>query len=339
MIGMDMVSNTFKLAAGKHFGASALYASLAEKVSEDDKLLAVARHARTGSFPPFLFFTAIHSILLRDRNEELGQFFQTVSRKPTTAGDPYPLLRDFVRRHFEEIMALIRSANVNKSVIHRSACLRAMLAKVAAEMDWKRIHLVDMGCGVGFNLLMDRWRISYSDCGNVGPSDSPVRFSVAVKGPGIPSLEATPEIISRTGIDIDVFDLTDDAHLRWLQGGLFPEQLEVLEVQERAFGVLRQEAPRIVKGDAGVELSNILADLSGADPVVVTHSLMMHQLKPAQRQMIFRALQQTAGDRPVVRLGMELGRAHCVLAIAHCNGTGSNIVGEADDDAAWMRWY
>ena len=339
MTEMDLVANTFKLAASRHFSASELYASLARQIAGDSQLLAIARHARTGSFPPFLFFTAVHSILLKNRDRELARFFQTVSRNPPPAHDPYPALRNFALKNSEEITSLIQSANVNKSVINRSACLRALILKAAAEMKLRRIHLVDIGCGAGFNLLLDRWRIDYSGLGSVGPPDSPVQFSIRLQGEGVPPILEMPAIISRTGIDLDRFDLRNDAHVRWLQGGLFPEQLEIREVQERALDVLRQEKPTIVQGDAVAELPAVLGKLPGTDPVIVSHSLMLHQLNFNQRRSLFRTLKQAAMDRPVVRIGMELGKPNCMLVMADGNGTEPVFVGEADDDAGWMRWY
>lgn len=339
MTSLDVLSSTFKSAANRHFATSEFYSSLALRIAEDEDVLRIAGKATPGLFPPLLLFTAVHSLVLEYRNAPLAQFFSTVTGKPVPKIEPYPVFRDFVLEYSKQITRLIQSANINKAVIKRSACLRALLVKVATENGWKRVHLVDIGCSAGFNLFMDEWRITYQGAGSVGPADSPVHFSIDLHDDIIPPLGDTPELLSRTGIDLDAFDLTNDAHERWLLGGLIPDQLETFEATKRALPVLRRHAPHIIEGDAGVELPAVLNDLPGREPVVVMHSLMLHHLSLKQKQAIFKALRHASTLRPVARISMELSTANSVLSIATGNGSEPMLVGEADDDSAWMRWY
>lgn len=337
-MSLDMLANTFKLAAKRHFAASQLYVSLAQQISRDEAVLKVAAKANPGKFPPLLFLAAIHCLLLENSDRPLARFFPTTARKPIPKIDPYPVFRSFVLEFSEQITALIQEANVNMTVIKRSACLRALLIKVAAEMKWEKLHLVDIGCSAGFNLLLDHWRITYQGAGEVGPVESSVTFSIELRGDSVPPLGDTPTLLSRTGIDLDSFDLSNKEHERWLLGCLIPEDLESFEATKRAFPVLRQHMPRLVAGDAAILLAKVLQDIPEREPVVVMHSLALHLMAPRQRQAVYRTIRQASAIRPIAKIGMELSGAHSALTVATGKDMEQRVVGEADDNATWMSW-
>lgn len=338
MSDTDLFASMFRLAAKRHFISSDLCSALSARIAEDSAILDIARTANPGAFPPYLLMAAVHSLVLDDPSCELARFFPTVSNRPVPGEDPFPAFKAFVVENCGPIEAIICSAHVNKTVLKRSACLRALLVEVANRKGWDRIHLVDVGCGAGLNLLLDQWRMTYGRLGSVGPEESLVQFSIEVRS-GVLPLGELPAILSRTGVDLNRFDLECPAQERWLLGCLFPDHLDTFDLTKLALAVLRQQPPRFVTGNAEVELSNVLQGLPGIEPVVVMHSMAFFQMSPEQKRSIWQAIRQACLTRPVVRIGMEILGDKTTLTIADPNEADPLTVGEADDDAAWMRWY
>lgn len=339
MIDNKVLSSTFRLAAGRDFSTSGLWSALAVRVAEDPDILDIAQFANAEAFPPYLLMTAVHSLVLENSDCELARFFPTVSRQPVPGSDPYPAFKAFVLGAREKILPIIQSAYVNKTVLKRSACLRALLADVANRKGWDRVHLVDVGCGAGLNLFLDHWRMTYGNLGDVGPADSTIRFAIELRADSSPPLGELPEILTRTGIDFNCFDLADAAQERWLLGCFFPDHPDLFDLTKRALAVLRREPPRFVTGNAEIELSKTLGELPGNDPVVVMHSLTLFQMSPKQKQSVSQAIRQACLVRPVARIGMEILGDKTTLIIADPDEPDPQTVGEADFDAAWMRWY
>jgi hypothetical protein len=339
MIDSAMLSETFRLAAKRHFSASDLWSSLAMRIAEDPDVLNVARVANPKAFPPYLLMTAVHRLVLAEPDCELAQFFPTVSTQPPPSSNPYPVFKAFVLGARKQITTLIQSANVNKTIVKRSACLRALLVDVANKKGWDRVHLVDIGCGAGLNLFLDNWRITYRGLGEVGPSDSGVHFSIEVRDGSPPPLGELPRLLTRTGIDLDRFDLEDAAQEQWLLGSLFPDHPDIFDLTKRALDVLRLQPPNFVTGNAGDELAQVLIELPGNEPVVVMHSMALFQMSPKQKQSVHQALRQAGQMRPVAKIGMEIVGSQTRLIAASLDDAEPLAAGEADDDAAWMRWY
>ena len=189
---IDMVASTFRLAVKQYFASSALYSTLAAKIAEDVDVLEIAALSKPGQFPPYLLLAAVHSLLIEFNEDMLAKFYPSITGESVPKDDPYPAFKEFTLKHADEIIKIIQTANVNKTVIKHSACLRALLVTIAKEWKWDNIHLVDIGCGAGFNLLMDHWRINYCGFGSVGPDNSPVRFSTEMRGDNAPPLFKMP---------------------------------------------------------------------------------------------------------------------------------------------------
>jgi hypothetical protein len=339
MTDLSLIAGAFLRAAERDFLASPLYIALAHSIAQDEEVLAIAQHSTSGQFPPYLLLTAVHSLLLEDSGDPLAEFYPSVAGGAVSKGDAYPSFRDYVTRHKDRVISIISSAHVNKSVLRRAAGLRPMIAEVAGKSGWPAVHLVDLGCGAGFNLLLDKWRIDYRGGGDhsVGPADSPVRVPTTLRG-GTPPYEPFPAILSRTGLDLDHVEKMDAAHERWILGSQFPDDSLNLQLTREALPFLRRNPPQFVIGDAASTLGPVLDQLPEAAPVIVMHSLALVQMQPDQRQSVVRAIRAASARRPVARIGMEISGLTASLTIASGDGKTSRIVGEAEIDGAWLSW-
>lgn len=337
MIDIKLLSGVFRLAAKRHFISSDLCSHLSLQIAEDSEILDVACRANPKAFPPYLLMSAVHSLVLDNPECELARFFSTVSSQQVSTEDAFPVFKNFILTNRELIESIICTANVNKTVLKRSACLRALLIEAAQRNGWKQVHLVDIGCSAGLNLLMDQWRMSYGSMAAVGPEESSVHFSIDVRG-GVPPCLELPKILSRTGIDLDRFDLENPAHERWLLGCLFPDQPEIFNLTKAALECLRGMPPRFVIGNAATELANVLHSIPGNEPVVVMHSMTLYQMKLEHKISVNLAMNEAAKCRPIVRIGMEIHGSQTALLLAGSLGTATQTLGAADDDASWIQW-
>ena len=123
----------------------------------------------------------------------------------------------------------------------------------------------------------------------MGPPESPVCVPTMLRG-GLPPHDPFPQILSRTGLDLDHVETTEGVHERWILASLFPDDTLNLRLTREALPFLRREPPRFVIGDAAVSLGQVLDQLPEAEPAIVMHSLALVQMQAEQRQSIARTI-------------------------------------------------
>src|SRR5262245_60194573 len=88
-----------------------LYFKLTQGVIGDPKLLVLASHIPPHQPAPNLFFSSVHYLLLKGDGAETAQhplraYFSTLVPHPKPPGDAYPIFRDFVLTHADEMREL-----------------------------------------------------------------------------------------------------------------------------------------------------------------------------------------------------------------------------------------
>lgn len=322
-------------AAESTFAASALYQALARAVAGDERILALACRARR--YPPYQLFAAVHYLVLGGGAGPLADIYTAASGGASVPDAAFPAFRDFVLRREDEIARLIDRQSVNKTDLRRGACLRALIVEAAARLGADAVHLVDLGCGAGLNLLLDRWRFDYRNGGGAGPADAAVRVVVDVRG-APPPPGPMPRLLTRTGIDPVAIDAGNPDDERWLVAHLFPEDGALMAATRQALGELRRAPPDIRHGDAAELLPGIVAGLAADVPLVVMHSLAIAFFPPQDRVALAAALRGLAGSRRSARVGMEKIGRDAVLTLALPAAGRDRRAGAADIDGRWMQW-
>src|SRR5687768_17147559 len=104
----DLEALARRFADTPEFASSPLYRSLARAVAGDAALLRLAARGRPGQYPTFLFFGAVHALLLAGADHELAKFYLSIvggeARPPEQVG---PALAAFCDRFERELAALI----------------------------------------------------------------------------------------------------------------------------------------------------------------------------------------------------------------------------------------
>ena len=83
------------------------------------------------------------------------------------------------------------------------------IAEAARRAGAHAVGLIDVGCGAGLNLNVDRVGISYSNGQSLGDPSSPVQMSSSLVGDRPIPARAMPEVVARVGVDLDPVDVTD----------------------------------------------------------------------------------------------------------------------------------
>ena len=336
-VNLDIVAATFRRAADQDFAGSPHWSFLARQIASDQELLEIAAVARPGHFPPYLLLAAVHQLVLEGEAPELEPFHPSVGGNRAPDDDFFLAFRDCVLRHRDGLASVVARRHVNKTVLRRCACLRPLLIEAARRLEAERVHLIDIGCSAGHNLLLDRWGMIYEPGPRAGPADAPVTVRTELRG-GTPPVDGMPEIVERIGLDLDRIDMSDADDRTWILGNLYPSDTD-FDITLRAAEELLHSPPTIVIGDAAEMLPKTIAALDRSVPVVLMHSMMIHNLNTRQRSELFRGTSEVARDRRIARISFELTlEGEACLALAVEDILQSTPVGRADADATWVSW-
>ena len=297
------------------FTTSPLYRELSRTVAASDQLLGLAGQGRPGQYPTFLFFGAVHRLLLRGTRHPLAGYYPSVAGDAALpAAEAGPALESFGRVHAAELAETIRTRLVQTSVVQRTLGLRIGLSAIAAagEPLTGPLHVIEVGASAGLNLRFGRYgyRLSGSRYGpagrQYGDPDSAVQLAAEVYGPvPLPDLDRLPVIGRVQGVDLNPVDATDPDAREWLEALVWPENHAQRELLGRALAAVAADPPPITAGDAVDVLPEVAAGLPAGEPRLVFHAATRIHV-PRERRPAFDAAIRAAGATgPLWRLSVE----------------------------------
>ena len=277
---------------------SPLYARISRTVAASDDVLALLEEAPPQSHQPNVLLAAVHYLLLGGLTHPLAAVYAGESD-----ADPGPLFVDVCLGHRAEILELLNTRHTNTNEVGRSAAIALAMTAIGGRAEAPLAH-VDVGCSAGLNLLCDRYRIDYGAAGATGPVDAPVQISCAVVGGRPPIAPLVPPIVERVGIDRDPVDVSDDDQARWQLALVFPDTNRLPRTR-LALQQLRNDPPRIVRGDAVETIGRVVRDLRSDALAVVTTTWVVAYF-PTEHRIAFREqLAEVSRTRPVAWVSAE----------------------------------
>ncbi|MEY9874237.1 hypothetical protein ABH931_003731 [Streptacidiphilus sp. MAP12-33] len=290
------------------FTTSPLYRSLSATVAGNEALIDLAASGRPGQYPTFLFFGAVHHLLLTGVQDPLGAFFPSVvgpGGEVRAAEDAGPALVAFCGRYEAELRTVIAGRLVQTNQVQRSLGLRFGLAAIASELGDRPVHLIEVGASAGLNLRFDRYgyRLGGRSFGDAG---SPVQLEAELLGEGVlPDLDVLPALASVRGVDLNPVDVRDAEDRAWLKALVWPENHDQRLLLSAALDLVAADPPQILGGDAIDVLPALAASLPAGEPRVVFHSATRMHV-PADRLAAFDAAIAGLGESgPLWRLSVE----------------------------------
>jgi hypothetical protein len=322
-----------------------LYEQFALGVSRDEELKEFANEVRPGQPPANILFASVHYLLLRGAVHPLRRFYPNLNggTRPTNLESAFPVLREFVKTHREELAPLVRARVTNTNEVGRSAILHAGFRTLAAEAG-EPLHLVELGPSAGLNLLWDRYGVRYGRDGEsfyAGPPGAELVLETTLRGEHLPPAGANPEVASRIGLERDPVDLSDADERDWLRALVWPDHVERFARLDAALAIARRSKPPIRKGDALELLPDALAEIPASETACVYHSFVTYQFPDAKRAALDNLLVAASLRRPVWRLGWEgrlTGEAPLLLH-AYSDGVRSTrVLAQGQPHGAWIEW-
>jgi hypothetical protein len=224
--------------------------------------------------------------------------------------------------------------------VRRSAALIAM-AHVAAHRFDRPIVISELGASGGLNLMWDRFALEIKGA-RFGPDDAALVLSPEWEGALPPA--AFPQVVDRSGVDLNPLNPKDDADLLRLTAYLWPDQPHRLELTRAAAAIWDAT---VARGDAIDWLEVRLNNVPEGHMHIIQHTVAW-QYFPAQVQRRGTAMIEAAGarataDAPLAWLQMETdgdttGAVGAALTVRLWPGDQTLHVGRADFHGRWIKW-
>lgn len=299
---MEDISEEFIRYANWAGDVSPLYERLTRETAEDQDLLDIAAEAPNGQPSPQLLLAAVHALLLRGSEHRLAAYYPTCTDDPVDPAttDPVPAFREFCLSNEKRIREIVSSRRVQTNAVGRSAVLFPAFECVATAETQLPLSLIEIGASAGLNLYWDRFRYEYEGYGAYGDLDSPVQIESAVRGDIDPPFpETVPDVGHRVGVDVNTLDVADPADTHWLRALVLPDQQWRHERFESAIGLVRDDPPRLVEGNAVDVLPEILPEVPDETGLCVFSTHTLYQLNEDQLTDIREILLEYSRKRPI----------------------------------------
>jgi hypothetical protein len=284
------------------FADSALYQTMSVAVSESKAMLRLASHRRRGQHPAFLFFAAIHYLLLKGAEHELRSFYPSIVGE--AARSPQDGVREaltsFCATYASPLRALLETRLVQSNSVRRSLVLWLALHALAYRVR-APLHIVEVGASAGINLCFDRYSYRAAGGRRFGALQSPVQIVAECYG-RVPDLDVLPEIGSATGIDLNPLRASDPEDRAWLEALLWADNADEARLLKAAVPVVAADPPIIFAGDA-IDLCPVLSrELPRGEPrLAIELATKMHV--PEQQWNAFDDAIESLGEGgPLYRL-------------------------------------
>lgn len=199
---------------------------------------------------------------------------------PTGPGEHF---LTWVRENWDAVTEQILSRSTQTNEPGRTAVQLTLLAQIDGP-----IALIEVGASAGLCLYPDRYSHIYDGDVRVDPErgPSPVVTRCETRGDA-PIPLRMPEIVSRTGVDLNPLDVNDPDDMRWLHALIWPGQPERDERLDAAAAIRRAEPAHIVAGDLNEHIEGLVDAVPDDVTAVVQHTAVLAYLDQAGRDRFF----------------------------------------------------
>jgi hypothetical protein len=288
---------------------SPLYHHLSQQMERDPDVLALEALVERHQPCPITFFAAVNTLLLRDHTHPLAGYYPSLTALPHPASEAYPAFRQFCLSHRQELQHMLPQMRLQTNEITRCANWLPALEIVSMRGDRKPLSLVELGCSAGLNLLVDQYSYRYRPPS--GPvwqiGTGPILLDCVLEGELLPPVPLeVPPIAQRLGIDLFPLSLENEAHVRLLQGAIWPEERFRFVMLKQAIALARTVPRPLLRGDAALLLPRVLEAIPSEQTICLVHSYALRQGDPSVLARVEGTLLDASLQRPVFRISLEI---------------------------------
>jgi hypothetical protein len=300
-MSLEEVKQGLRAFAAGAAGASPLYEHLAGRAAEDDD---VAGLLAPGD-DPALLLAAAHRLVQADPIHPLSRYYPSLGGFDGVDGGTWPTFREFLLDRADRARQLITTRAIETNEVGRAAGLYPAVA-LAAKQAGGKIALLEVGCGAGLLLGLDRFGFRYQCNGGeqivAGPAKAPVGLHCALdvaSGATLPKVAKKVAVGAKLGLDRAPIDASDEEELAWLEACVWADQLDRIRLLRTAATAQRKDPPVLVAGDAVDDLAAAAARVPDELPLVVLTCRLLTHLAEERRADFVSALAKLAADRPL----------------------------------------
>ena len=323
---------------------SPLYGELSLKIRDDEKLRAIAAHAKPGQPHANLILAAAHYLMLGGKSHALAQHYPSLSPSAKPTSDAFILFREFCLENESEITRLVSVRITNTNEVARSTALYPAFDHIARETGTP-LHMVEIGPSAGLNLNWNHYAYNYQREGKTAlqraPANALLTLSAELKGDRIPTLGIEmPKVASKVGLELNPVNLQSAEDRLWLKALIFPELTPRFERLEGAIKTALAHPAEIRFGNALELLAPTIRALSLTGAPVIYHSFVTYQFSGAMREQLDQSIRELSKARPLYRVSVEWERnEHPVIVSRYENGEcDKTVLADCNPHGAWLEW-
>ena len=318
---------------------SPLYNYLTLQIADDEEILKNIPSDTTQPIPN-LFLSAINYLLYQNPKSKLNKYYPNHSGQISLSENFYEEFKQFYFENKNQVHDIMQTRLVQTNEVRRCALLLPAVSIVATETK-SSIALIDVGTSSGLNLLMDHYRIEYSNGSILGDTDSKLLLDCKIKGQ-FPENILAPKIETRIGIDLNPLNLKNDDEKMWAQSLIWPDQLSRIERLKQALHIFSNFEVDLRKGSALDLIVPVIEEIPKSQTVCVMHSFVLNQFSPEARLEFETLLIEASLNRDVWRISLEwLGTEFSELVLEHFS-LGKKVsqkkLADAHHHGEWLNW-
>jgi len=253
-----------------------------------------------------------------------------------------PALKDLTPRVAEavkvcdaEIMEFLQHAPQTNEVARASVLIAGL--SVVAEETGLPLDVYEIGASGGLNLNLDRFGYQMGDA-TLGDAKSTVQLAPKWEG-GAPTV--MPEIIGRSGCDLNPIDVTQADQALRLQSYVWPDQADRLERVKAAIGIAQSHPPKLDAMDAAVWVGQVNRLPPSKDRYrVLMHSIAWQYMpKDVQRRIMLSMTGAGARGDQVAWVAFELtSKGQAELTVRVWPDGEKRVLARANPHVQWVEW-
>lgn len=282
-------------------GNSELYYRLSNQIANDTELLNIAINTRQGQPIPNIFLAAIHYLLLKDQDKELGKYYPSIQKKHFTE-IPFDLFKTFCKENRGLINDIISARIVQTNVINRCSYLMPIFSKIIAEQN-KPTTIIDIGTSAGLTLNFNNYEYWYNDQKVFGRSKVIVQ-SITVESE-IPKIYRIIQPLTKIGIDQNIIDPTDKDEILWLKALVWTDQLERFVSIDEALKMNELKEINFIKADTVLDFETEIQKIDKAQNLIIYATHVLYQFTDDQKMEFYAMLDRVAQLRDFYFLSVE----------------------------------
>lgn len=318
--------------------SSPFYEYLSQEIAQNPTILALCRHARDGQPIPNLLFGAVHYLLLKGIDHPLAAYYPSVTEQPKPFAESFADFESFCQTYEANLIQLLAQRLVQTNEVRRCTYLYPVFGQIHQQTN-RPLALLEIGTSAGLQLLFDQYAYDYGTGETVGNPATRLHLTSVIEGTGTPTLPKTPPPVTmRTGLDLNIVDLTDADEQLWLKALIWTEHRERLEMFEAAARYVDESALELVEGD-GIQLLKRYATQTPDDSILcIFHTHVANQMPLAVKKELLQVVEEIGQTRNLYHLYNNIEDRYLHLDVYIDGVLTEQTIAETDGHGRWFKW-